>query len=237
MANQKSLDVIGNNLINSKTVGFRAQRATLSPFDQEMMTASDSMGQRVLGDGVGSPITVVGGVHTLMQPGLVESTGRGLDVAISGEGFFNIGSEDGKVFLTRNGGFDLDAQGYLTLPGAGRVLGERGYIRTEGPHVEITSDGAVIGADGEELGKIRVTVLAGDSVLERLDNGLFTSDDALPVSGDYQLVTKSLEQSNVDMNLELTDLIAAQRAFQGCGAALSTIDAMNRKAAQQIAAI
>ena len=66
---------------------------------------------------------------------------------------------------------------------------------------------------------------------------MFTSANAVPVSKNYQLLQNSLEGSNVNLNVELTSLVAAQRAFQSCSTALTAIDTLNRKAAQQLASI
>ena len=237
MANQKNLDVISNNMLNSETAGYRAERSVLSAFEQEMMSIIDGSGQKVLGDGIGSPITTINSENTQFQPGAIESTGRSLDVAISGDGFFSVTGEDGKTYLTRNGGFDLDTEGYLILSGIGRVMGTNGYIKASGSDIEISSDGTVISSTGATIGKILVSSPTDYTTLKRTETGLFTTDGVAPVSTNYQLSQKCLEKSNVEMNVELTNLIAAQRSFQGCSSALATVDALNRKAAQQLAAI
>jgi flagellar basal-body rod protein FlgF len=203
----------------------------------EMMTVSSGGTQKVLGDGIGSPAVTVSGEKTVFQPGTIQATDRSLDVAINGDGFFNITGEDGTTYLTRDGGFDLDTEGYLVLPGVGRVLGSGGYIRASGTNVTIASDGTVTNAKGTLLGKILITSPTDKSTLERTDSGLFTQSSAAPVATNYQLLQNSLEKSNVNMNVELTSLVAAQRAFQSCSSALSTVDALNRKAVQQIAAV
>lgn len=237
MANQKNLDIISNNLMNAQTTGYRAGRAAYSSFEMELMSVTQNGRQTVLGDGIGAPIALIDGNRTLFQAGLLDSTGRNLDVAINGEGFFNITGEDGTTYLTRNGGFDLDGEGYLVLPGVGRVQGTNGYIRAAGTDVTVTADGTVVGATGTQLGKILITAPTDYTTLERTASGMFTSAAALPASTQYALVQHSLEKSNVNLNTELTNLIAAQRAFQSCSSALSTIDSINRKAAQQIAAV
>lgn len=193
--------------------------------------------QKVLGDGIEYPVVTVSGEKTLFQPGEIQATDRSLDVAINGDGFFNITGEDGTTYLTRNGGFDLDTEGYLVLPDIGRVQGTSGYIKAAGTNVTIASDGTVSSAKGVVLGKILITSPTDNSTLERTESGLFTQSSAAPVSTKYQLVQSSLEKSNVNMNVELTSLVAAQRAFQSCSSVLSTVDTLNRKAAQQIAAI
>lgn len=236
-ANQKNIDIISNNLLNSETVGFYAEKGVFSAFEMEMMTISDSGGKTVLGDGIGSPAVTLGSQQTLFLPGTIQSTDRSLDVAINGQGFFNITGEDGKTYLTRNGGFSVDTEGYLTLPGIGRVLGTNGYIQAAGSNITISADGTVSNSKGVSLGKMLISAPSDYTTLERTEKGMFTTAGATPVSTNYKLVQNSLEQSNVNTNSEYVNLIAAQRAFQSCSSALSTIDGINRKAAQQIAAI
>ena len=223
-------------MLNSETAGYRAERTLYSAYEMEMMSVIDSSGQKVLGDGIGSPIAVVGAEQTIFQPGTIESTDRNLDVAINGQGFFNVTGEDGTIYLTRNGGFDLDAEGYLVLPGVGRVMGTNGYIRAMRSDISIASDGTVSSSNGSYIGKIQVSAPADVTTLERTENGMFTTTAGTPAATNYTLSQKSLEQSNVNMNMEYTHLIATQRAFQGCSSALTTIDTINRKAAQ-IAAV
>ncbi len=237
MTSQKNLDTIGNNILNVETTGFRGQKVICSAFEQEMMTVNDSSGSKALGDGIGSSAVVIDSVKSLFQSGAIKSTGRGLDVAINGDGFFNVTGDDGTTYMTRNGGLDLDTEGYLVLPGVGRVVGENGYIKAASSDVVITSDGTVTSASGTRIGKIKITAPADYSTLERAANGMFTSANAVPVSKNYQLIQNSLESSNVNLNMELTNLVAAQRAFQSCSTVLSTIDSLNRKAAQQLASI
>lgn len=202
-----------------------------------MMSVLSNGGRKILGDGIGSPMVTIDSGKTLLQPGTIEATDRSLDVAINGDGFFNITGEDGTTYLTRNGGFDLDTEGYLVLPGVGRVQGSSGYIKASGTSVEIASDGTVSSLTGAMLGKILVTSPADYGTLERTESGLFTFSGAAPISANYLLIQNSLEKSNVNMNVELTNLVAAQRAFQSCSSALTTVDSLNRKAAQTLAAI
>ncbi|NLH01658.1 MAG: flagellar biosynthesis protein FlgG, partial [Clostridiales bacterium] len=75
------------------------------------------------------------------------------------------------------------------------------------------------------------------TTLQRETNGMFTSQGPLNVSANYQLIQSSIEKSNVNMNTELTNMIAAQRSLQSCSTALKIIDSIDRKAASQIASI
>ena len=128
LSNQRNLDAIGNNLVNSQTPGYRGERVVNSAFEMELMTRREATGNEVLGDGVGQVAAIVDDSVTMFQSGLLKDTGRNLDVSINGSGFFNIAAADGTTYLTRNGGFDIDEEGYLILPGYGRVLGQNGEI-------------------------------------------------------------------------------------------------------------
>lgn len=237
ITSQRNIETIGNNLINVQTPGYRKERIVNSAFEQELMSRTDSSGNTVLGDGIGATVAVVGESLTQYNTGIFKETGRSLDVAINGNGFFNILGEDGKTYYTRNGAFDMDKEGYLVLPEAGRVQGQNGDIRINSSDITIDSEGTVTGSDGSVLGKLLVSSTEDNSVLERTPNGLFTSQTQLNASTDCELVQKGLEQSNVDMNTELTSLIAAQRSLQSCSSVLKIIDQIDRKAASQIASI
>lgn len=235
LASQRNLDTIGNNLVNIQTPGYR-EKVVNSAFEMELMTRRESIGNEVLGDGIGHVAAIVDNSITLFDGGTLKDTGRNLDTAINGEGFFNITAADGSTYLTRNGGFDLDEEGYLILPGYGRVLGENGAIKINTSDVGFLSDGTIQNADGEEIGRLLISAPADYADLVRDNNGMFTTANQLPAAQNYQLLSKRLELSNVDMNKEMTNLLDAQRAFQSCSSALQIVDALNRKA-QQIAAL
>ena len=164
LTRQRELDTIGNNLINVQTPGYRADRLLITSFEQELLTRQEKYNTQTLGNGKAATSGVVDDVVSLFHSGTLQETGRTMDLAINGEGFFQVRGEDGAAYLTRNGQFDIDQQGYTILQG-------------------------------------------------------------------------KIERSNVDMNQEMTTLIESQRGFQACSSALQTIDALNRKAASQIAAL
>lgn len=237
LTNQRNIDTIGNNLVNLQTPGYRSERVIVSSFEQELMIRRDELGLDVLGDGIGATAAVVGNVSTLFSGGSLKPTDRPLDAAINGEGFFNIAGYNGTNYLTRNGCFDIDEQGYLVLPGIGRVSGANGPILVESSDFEIREDGSIVNFDGEELGRLRISAPIDYNTLEKQANGMFTATvPPVPVAN-YQVVSNYLELSNGDMNQEMTNLVAAQRAFQSCSTALKIADSLDRKAASQIASV
>lgn len=232
LTRQREIDTIGNNLVNLQTPGYRADRLLVTSFDQELLTRMEANGNQVLGTGVSSTSAVVDEVVSLFQDGTVKATNRSLDMSLSGAGFFNVQGEDGTVYLTRNGQFDLDEQCYLTLPGYGRVRGQNGLLQVGSENFSVEADGMIFGDDGQMLDSLLVTVPPDGTSLLKLDNGMFQFPPNVQgqLATDYTVNQNSLELANTDMNRELTYLMEAQRGFQSCSSALQIVDALNRKA-------
>lgn len=112
---QYRLDVIGNNIANVNTYGYKYQRAVFSDvFYQTLSGASAGTANR----GGTNPTTVgygstLGSIQTMMTQSSMQNTGRGLDVAITGEGYLQVMDADGNIFYTKAGLLDYDANGYL----------------------------------------------------------------------------------------------------------------------------
>lgn len=238
LTHQRQIDVIGNNLVNQQTPGYRAERLVISSFNEELLRRQEGANSGDLSPSMATT-AVVDRTDLLSTTGLIKSTGRSLDVAINGNGYYNIQGTDGNTYLTRNGQFDIDTEGYLTLPGYGRVLGESGAIKVTNENFSVQPDGTVLGSDGTQLGKILVTIPAQDAVMTKLANGMFQSvaGTAGTSPADFTLEQSSLELSNGDMQTEMTNLIAAQRGFQSCSSALQIVDNMNQKAASELASL
>jgi flagellar hook protein FlgE len=120
---QTRMDVIGNNIANVNTTGYKAGRVTFEESFSQLLQGSS----RPPGDGGGTnPLQVglgmsLGSVDTMMQQGNLEATGQLLDLAIEGNAYFPVSDGDG-TFFTRAGAFQLDSQGQVVLPNNGFVL-------------------------------------------------------------------------------------------------------------------
>lgn len=232
IANQRAIEAIGNNVDNSLTPGFRSERIVKSAFQAELQSRLDSKGTAVLSaGGKGAPVVVVGDSVTRFEPGSIKPTGRELDIAINGDGFFVVKGTDGQRYLTRNGAFNVDDEGYLELTGYGRVQGAAGDIRVGSSAIDVTQEGVIRDKQGNLLGTLSIVEPADENALQRAANGLFTGGGNTP-SASFEIIQGSLESSNVDMNSEITNLIATQRDLQSCASALKIIDALDRKSAQ-----
>ena len=241
LTKQRTIDVISNNIVNSKTPGFRAGRVVTSAFNQELLTRIEGSNTEVIGEG--SIMRVVKDVSTQFQPEALEETGIPYDLGIEGIGFFNIsvGDEDeAKTFLTRNGHFDVDKDNNLVLPGKGLVLGEKGTIKLENSDFTVDAGGNIYDDRGRFVDRLLVTVPLEDAEIQQDANGMYFVEDMssnVPAGSDTVIWQGSLERSNVDMNREYTLLMEAQRAFQACSSALQIMDKIDQKAASTIASL
>jgi len=233
LTRQREIDTIGNNLVNAQTPGYRANRLIISSFEQELLNRKDAYSDTVIGASAATA-AVVDEVATNFDSGSLSDTGRVFDAAISGGGFFSIQGAGGETFLTRNGHFDMDEDGYLILPEVGRVMGSNGPVQVGSSDFVIGQSGQIYNSDGNYIDTLRISELPEGTVPEELENGVFgyPAGTQLQAAGNPSVIHKSLELSNIDYNREMTLLLESQRAFQACSSALEIIDSLNKKAHQ-----
>lgn len=237
---QTKLDVIGNNIANVNTAGFKKGRMTF----QDMMSQTSRGAQAAENNrggvnpmqvGLGSQIGSIDNVHT---QGFLQSTGRGLDLAIEGDGFFVVNGGEGDKY-TRTGNFYLDD--------AGDIVDENGnyVIDTTSGHLNIPEDAQsfsvaengnvnYVNANGETVlaGVIRLVNFANPEGLEKIGGNLYhaTANSGAPVNGVAgvngvgTLKPGTLEMSNVELAEEFTEMIVSQRGFQANTRIITTSD-------------
>ena len=235
---QRTLNVLANNMANVKTPGFRTERVVSTTFEQALLTRMEGANSAVVGSG--DPIRIVEDIPTSFDPGFLETTNRPFDMAIAGEGFFVVQSEN-QQYLTRNGNFDLDEEGYLVLRGAGRVMGQDGEIFLDGSsNFTVTREGVILDGEGRRIDTLLIAQPTNYAQLEKFANGMYIDPnaDTTPYNGEgVQVVQNTLERSNADLNQEMARAIEAQRTFQICSSMLKTIDQINDKTANRIASL
>ncbi len=233
MANeQKRLDIISNNLANSATVGYKQESVTNQSFDSvltlKVKDASEAYRERPIGNM--SLGVKLGEVYTDYGQGAFRSTGNTYDMAIEGNGFFNISTMDASgnetVKYTRDGSFSVTNEGKLVDMNGNYVLGEAGMITipTEAVNVAIDTDGSIY-ADGTFIDKVRISDFEDYDYLLKQGNTMY-----LPIEGATEKQTSAnllqgyTEQSNVNVVSEMVDMIAVTRAYEANQKVIQSID-------------
>lgn len=212
----RRLDVIANNMTNISTAGYKADRYTDSTAFKEVMLNRLGNKDKVNTEEIGpyAYILAPDQLYTDYTQGSLEETELPLDFAIEGDGFFAI-EWNGEVGYTRAGSFNLDEEGYLILPGQGRVLDEnRQPIQLPTDNIYVDTNGGIYTlANRNLLATLGVFAFEDNGALERNDHGLFTGGQP-QISENYVIHHKWLERSNSNMVHEMVAMMGAQRALQ-----------------------
>lgn len=237
---QKRLDTIGNNLSNSNTNGFKAERTNFKTALYSTMLRPTQPQDDVdleLGHG-----TLVSGYYLSFLQGQNVETGVDTDCEILGQGFFVVNNANQETLYTRDGHFEksLEQDGmYLTVADGSYVMdvnNQRIKIPTDQEgNFTIMDDGSLRIGSNEPFAKLAVVNFANLQGLENVSTNMFrrsetTGDPVQMADNTYQVRGGALEGSNVNLSLEFTRMIRTQRAMQLCSRSLSTSDQMDETA-------
>ena len=194
MAQELNVQVISNNIANMRTTGYKRQRAEFQDLLYEHVSRIGTQ-TSTQGNILPVGIDLGGGVRTagtprLMSQGTLLPTGKDLDVAIRGEGFFKIAMPDGTFAYTRDGSFEMDAQGRIVTP-KGNVLQPGLTIPQNATSVTINSLGQVSATVAGSstptvLGQITLTRFVNKAGLQPIGDNLFVETPASGTAQDGQ---------------------------------------------------
>jgi flagellar hook protein FlgE len=239
LANAEGINVIGNNLANVNTIGFKGSRMLFS----DLLSANIGNNSQI---GRGTQIQKV---DNLFGQGSFEITGNASDVAIQGAGFFRLQAPVGaNTYLTRAGAFRLDSAGNLVNPDGYFVLDDAGAKITLTNPAKITSidsTGTITYVDTNNVtqvygSKIDVVTVPNVNALQKAGGTLF--DEAASIAAGSgpivnaaadgtinRIVSNNLELSNVDMATEFVKMITTQRAYSANSKTITTADEMTQE--------
>jgi len=239
---QKALNVVSNNISNATTAGYKSQSTMESSFGSHLinrMSELESVAQNNIGSG--AFMTINSSEYTDFAQGNLENTGRPVDMAINGNGFFLVESETYGTVLTRNGQFEIDGDGDLYLPGVGKVLNDgEDTINLESANFTVSPSG-IISIDGEEADTLYVAAPTEDTVLKSVGNGVYQINEEgsyeQAETGTYQIMQGTLEKANINMAQEMSKIIAGQNHYNSCTQIIKMYDKINELTVNQIGRI
>jgi len=232
MAQQK-LDTITHNLANVNTAGYRADRTSFSTIFTNANSSSTNVDQ--------APAAYLSfsGQYVDVSEGIIKQTGDELDFAIHGPGYFRVMKEDGTEAYTRAGNFRLDEQGNLLTQGGLAVLDNAGspITLTEGA-ISVTQDGAIY-IDNDGTGIATGSAVADLGIvtindLTKIRKGELTvietpQENTTPAGPEISVHQGSVEGSNVNSVLAMTEMVAAMRSYQSM---MKVVEQYNQLAGQ-----
>lgn len=239
-AQQLNLDVIANNLANVNTTAFKRSRVDFQDLLYQTLRAPGAISAQgleipsgiQLGHGVG-----VASITKVFQQGSFTQTGNPLDIAIEGDGFYQITLPDGEIGYTRDGSFKLNRDGTV-VTADGFPLEPEVSIPEDATNITVGSDGTVSvtlsDSTTDELGQIELARFVNPAGLLSQGRNLFRESEAsgdpiLSIPGEEGAGTLRqgfLESSNVSVVDEIVQLIITQRAFEVNSSVIRTSDEM-----------
>lgn len=232
----RMLDVVANNMTNVSTAGYKMNHYTATTFDEVMFSRIGNKDKSAPEEiGTQSYMLVSSQLYTDYTQGLLEDTGIPLNFALEGDGFFAIQDGDGAIGYTRSGDFSLDEEGYLCLPGQGRVLDiSQAPIQILTDKIDVDEAGVLYTADGGYLGQLGVFSFEDNGQLAYNQMGLLTGGGEAQQAQGVKVHWKRLERSNVNLVGQMTQMLTAQRALQSAAQMSKMYDQLMGKAANDI---
>ncbi len=242
LAQQLNVDVISNNIANMTTTGYKKQRAE---FQDLLYQTKIRAGSRSSDAGTTVPAGIqmglgvkAGSVYRVNEQGSLRMTDNELDLAIVGEGYFQITLPTGDIAYTRDGSFQMNENGEI-VTSEGYALDPNITIPPDAVDISINSSGEVlVKIDGQinlsNVGQIQTVIFQNAGGLEALGDNLFLETEAsgvattgIPNTAGYGKIQQgALESSNVNVVQEITSLIQAQRAYEMNSKVIQTGDEM-----------
>ncbi|MEK9688661.1 MAG: flagellar basal-body rod protein FlgG [Burkholderiaceae bacterium] len=240
-AQQTRMNVISNNLANVNTTGFKRDRAVFEDLlYQNIRQAGGQTGadtQAATGFQLGTGVRVLA-TEKIVAQGNMQTTENSLDIAIAGDGYFQVAQPDGTIAYTRDGNFNLDNAGQI-VTSSGQLLQPAITVPANASSVTIGQDGTVsvelqAGGGAQVLGQLQLARFINSAGLQAMGQNLLKET---PASGAPQvgipgadgigvLMQGALEASNVNVVEEMVSMIETQRAYEINSKAISTVDGM-----------
>ena len=246
-AQDKRMQVISNNLANVNTTAFKKARADFATLAYQVVTTpganSTQDSQYATGLNLGTGVKIQG-TSRIDTTGEMNQTGNSLDMAIDGNGYFQIQMPDGTLAYTRAGNFSTDDQGrlvtqdgYLVQPNITIPQGTTSVTISKDGQVQVTTSG---NTQTQTLGQLEIATFPNEAGLDAQGDNLFMESAAsgapnVSTPGDTgfgTLLQHYTESSNVDAVSEITALIVAQRAYEMNSKVVTTADSMLQTTSQ-----
>lgn len=239
---QKKMDTLSNNLANADTTGYKKEGVTAKTFETQLAIKVKDGSNAYIDQQIGKLNlgVKIGENYTDYSQGSYRYTGNTYDLALGGDGFFNISfmnkAGEQSVKYTRDGNFTIDNEGALRTQDGDYVLGESGeiYIPTNAVDVSINKLGEIY-ADGEYIDTIKITDFEDYNYLKKYGENMYDAVDGATEKEPMATIDQGyLEQSNINVVTEMVNMISLSRTYEANQKLIQTMDDALDKSANQI---
>lgn len=231
MSLQRQMEVIANNIANTATTGFKAERML---FAEQLSGRATNPGVR---NGERVAFVSIAGTQRDARDGGMIATGNPFDLTINGPGYFTVETPGGPRY-TRDGRFRVDGEGQIVNPEGMPLLDDSGRpirVRSGETRIEVTRNGRITSETGE-IGRLRLVRFEDDQALRQQGGNLFAADtDPQPVDARTEIVQGGIEGSNVQSVVEVTTMIELMRRYQSAAKLVENEHERQRKAIERLA--
>lgn len=234
-AAQRQSEVIGDNVANANTPGYKEQLASNISFPSMLIErmGGNQATQAVQIGGLGTGVGVDRAALSNVQ-GAIQTTGINTDLALTSPGYFVVQTPGGERY-TRNGHFQLDANGTLQSPDGYALQGEKGSIGPLSSEFSVKADGTIMDK-GKIIDRLRVVDIPVDA-LKREGQSLYSASQPVQASAGVQVLQGSIEASNVDLSGQMVQMMTVMKAYEANQKVIQTEDSMLDKAVNEVGKI
>ena len=235
LAAQTQSEIIGDNVANVKTPGYKEKEASNVSFPSMLIErmGGNQATEAVQIGGLGTGVGVDRAAQSAIQ-GALETTGVKTDLALTSQGYFTVQTPGGDRY-TRDGRFQLDAKGMLQSPDGYEVLGEKGPIGPLSSEFSVKADGTIMD-QGKVVDRLRLVDIPADA-LKREGQSLYSASQPVQASATAQVLQGSVEASNVDLSGQMVQMMTVMKAYEANQKVIQTEDSMLDKAVNEVGKI
>jgi len=233
VAKRRQMDIIANNIANMSTTAFKRESVI---FRQYLSEADGSLPKNL------RQISFVQdyGVGRNMTDGTYETTGNIFDIALSGDGMFQVKRGNGEMAYTRNGHLALSDDSTLITSTGQEIMDVSGKAIQLPPNItdfKIAVDGTVSSPSTGQIAKLNVVTIGDTSKLKKIGDNMFNTDEPIQAATDFKIIQGVTESSNVQPIIEITRMIDVSRSYIQTAKILENLQNTQGKAINQLAKV
>ncbi|VAW00663.1 Flagellar basal-body rod protein FlgG [hydrothermal vent metagenome] len=233
VARRRQMDLIANNIANMSTTAFKRENVMFGEYLREANGKSPKSLRQI-------SFVQDFGITRNMSDGKLETTGNKFDIALSGDGMFQVQKKNGDLAYTRNGHLAL-SDDYTLITSTGQAILDQGGKAIQLPpntnDIEIASDGTISSRAVGIIAKINVVAFADNSKLKKIGDNMFNANSPTQPATDYTILQGVTESSNVQAIIEITRMIEVSRSYIKTAKLLEKLQESQSKAINQLAKV